>query len=451
MEEFMKYKVYPEYKETYLGWLKNIPSHWELKRLKYLGNAIIGLTYSPDDIVEKEEGVLVLRSSNVQNKKLAFQDTVYVSKEIPMKLKTQVGDILICSRNGSRALIGKNAMIDESSKGMSFGAFMTIFRSPYNQYLSKIFNSTLFEYQSGTFLTSTVNQLTTGNLNSFEIPFPSEREREQIATFLDHETAKIDTLIEKQRKLIKLLKEKRQAVISHAVTKGLNPDAPMKDSGVEWLGEVPEHWGTGRFVYQLDLLLDGTHFSPESYPEGDYLYITAKNIKEDGFDFSNISYISKTDHETIYSRCSVKKGDVLYIKDGATAGVAMVNHLEEPFSMLSSVALIRPNLQKLHSQYICYLLNASIFKNEMLNRLNGGAMTRFTVDAISHFPFIIPPLSDQLEICENLDKVNEKYKKIIKNADKQILLLQERRTALISAAVTGKIDVRDWKKPGGIS
>ena len=255
-----KYEAYPEYKETHLGWLNEIPAHWEVKRLKYLGEALIGLTYSPDDVVDADadNAVLVLRSSNVQNKQLAFDDNVYVSKKIPEHLRTQEGDILVCARNGSRALIGKNAQIDKASVGMSFGAFMSIYRSPYNDYLSKVFNSALFEYQSGSFLTATINQLTTGNLNSFEVPLPTEAERGIIANFLDHETAKIDTLIEEQQSLIRLLKEKRQAVISHAVTKGLNPNAPMKDSGVEWLGEVPEHWVVNKFGY-ISLVVQAVH------------------------------------------------------------------------------------------------------------------------------------------------------------------------------------------------
>jgi len=135
-----KYQAYAEYKDSGLEWLGEIPSHWKVKKLKYLGEAIIGLTYSPDDVVDESEGTLVLRSSNIQNKKLAFEDNVYVRKEIPEKLRTQKNDILICARNGSRALIGKNALIDESAEGVSFGAFMSIFRSEYNSYLSTVFN-----------------------------------------------------------------------------------------------------------------------------------------------------------------------------------------------------------------------------------------------------------------------------------------------------------------------
>lgn len=206
-------------KDSGVEWLGEVPEHWEVKKLKYLGDAIIGLTYSPDDIVNDEtEGTLVLRSSNVQNKKLSFTDNVYVNKEIPQKLIVKLNDILICARNGSRALIGKNALITEEAEGLTFGAFMSIFRSQYNEYLFNVFNSSLFEYQSGTFLTATINQLTTGNLNSFEVPIPSSKEQIAITQFLKEQTSKIDLLIQKSEQQIELMKERRTALISAAVT-----------------------------------------------------------------------------------------------------------------------------------------------------------------------------------------------------------------------------------------
>jgi type I restriction enzyme S subunit len=291
-----------------------------------------------------------------------------------------------------------------------------------------------------------------GEMGEVFISLPSRCEQDIIRDFLDHETAKIDTLIEKQQQLIQLLKEKRQAVISHAVTKGLSslsggPSVKLRDSGVEWLAEIPEHWRTGRLTYQVDLLVDGTHHSPESHPEGDYLYVTAKNIKEHGFNFSNISYVSSSDHAEIYSRCSVKNDDVLYIKDGATAGIAMVNELEQEFSLLSSVALIRSRKNILKSRYLKHHLNASVFKDEMLNRLSGGAMTRFTIDGISRFNVVIPPIEEQEEIVEYIEARTSQMDVLIAKAETAISFMQERRTALISAAVTGKIDVRDWVAP----
>jgi type I restriction enzyme S subunit len=205
-------------KDSGVEWLGEVPEHWGVKRLRFVGDAIIGLTYDPSEITDETEGVLVLRSSNVQGGRITFEDNVYVSTAIPEKLITQVGDILICSRNGSRALIGKNAKIDSDSAGVTFGAFMTVFRSDSNAFLFYVFNSMIFDYQAGSFMTSTVNQLTIGNLYGFEVPMPPIEEQSVIVEYLDQETAKLDSLIEKSRRSVELMREHRTALISAAVT-----------------------------------------------------------------------------------------------------------------------------------------------------------------------------------------------------------------------------------------
>ena len=205
-------------KDSGIEWLGEVPAHWEVKRLKYIGKAIGGLIYDPSEIVEVGYGTLVLRSSNVQNGSIVFDDNVYVTTTIPENLITQNGDILVCSRNGSRALIGKNAMIDSESSGLTFGAFMMIFRSEYSGYIFHVFNSQLFKFQSGAFLTATINQLTIGNLYSMEVPLPPICEQPTIATFLNRENAKFDALIAETNTAITLLQERRTALISAAVT-----------------------------------------------------------------------------------------------------------------------------------------------------------------------------------------------------------------------------------------
>ncbi|MCT7469298.1 restriction endonuclease subunit S [Aliarcobacter cryaerophilus] len=207
-----------ELKPSGVEWLGDIPKDWKLTKLKYLGDAIIGLTYSPTDVVDKNEGKLVLRSSNVQNKRITFEDNVYVKSEIPKKLLTKIDDILICSRNGSRNLIGKNALITENSQDLTFGAFMTLFRSKYNKYLFYIFNSDIFEAQSASFLSSTINQLTTGNLNNFKIVLPSLEEQQKISKYLDEKLIHFDNTIEKTKQSITKLKEAKEALISQVVT-----------------------------------------------------------------------------------------------------------------------------------------------------------------------------------------------------------------------------------------
>lgn len=203
-------------KDSGVEWIGKIPLKWEMKKLKYVGDAIIGLTYSPDET--SESGTLVLRSSNIQNGKIALDNNVYVDKLIQNRLIVREKDILICSRNGSRALIGKCILIDKNCEGHSFGAFMTIFRSKFNRFIYHVLNSTIFSFHIGSFLTATINQLTTGNLNGIVIPFPAVEEQIAIAEFLDQKIAQIDDQIGRAEKSIEFLKEFRTALISEVVT-----------------------------------------------------------------------------------------------------------------------------------------------------------------------------------------------------------------------------------------
>ena len=205
-------------KDSGVEWLGEIPAHWEVKRLRHVGSAIIGLTYEPGDVVGPDEGMLVLRASNVCDGHIVLDDNVFVKRLVRDCLVTREGDILICSRSGSRNLIGKSAKIDKTVMGLTFGAFMTVFRSVCNDYLFYAFNSTLFNCQSGAFLTSTINQLTLGNLNSFTIPVPPSIEQIEITAFLDCEIAKIDALASRIREVIAHLREYRVALVSAAVT-----------------------------------------------------------------------------------------------------------------------------------------------------------------------------------------------------------------------------------------
>lgn len=204
-------------KDSEVEWLGSIPHDWEETRVKYLGELILGLTYSPDDVVS-DGGTLVLRSSNVQEGKISLDDCVYVSCDIPKKVITKVDDILICSRNGSRALIGKCALLTEEVSNQAFGAFMTVLRSRHARFLYYVLNSTLFKFQSGRFLTSTINQLTTQTLGDFEIALPPEDVQTDIVNYLDESTMAIDVQCRKAQSVIDRLIEYRAALITNAVT-----------------------------------------------------------------------------------------------------------------------------------------------------------------------------------------------------------------------------------------
>ena len=208
-----------EMKPSGVEWIGEIPKHWTMTRLKYLGESIIGLSYKPEDVTDDKNGTLVLRASNIQNGKPSFLDNVYVNAEIDEKLRLKAGDILICSRSGSRELIGKNMTITKKLEGITFGVFMTVFRTKFFRFISHFLNSQVFKNQSGLFLTTTINQLTINTLNNFLICFPTdEGEQAQIATFLNHRTQQIDELIAAEQRKIELLKEYRQSLISEVVT-----------------------------------------------------------------------------------------------------------------------------------------------------------------------------------------------------------------------------------------
>ena len=207
-------------KDSVVEWIGEIPEHWEVKRLKHLGNSIIGLTYNPNDLCGVEEGTLVLRSSNLFEGKFKYgeKENAYVKSRIPQKLLIRENDILICSRNGSRDLIGKCALATKVDAGHSFGAFTTVFRSDINPYIFCILNSSIFKALSGMFLTSTINQLTIGNLNSIEVPIPPINEMDEVRNYVENINLKVDTAISLKEQEIEKLKEYKATLINSAVT-----------------------------------------------------------------------------------------------------------------------------------------------------------------------------------------------------------------------------------------
>ena len=205
-------------KDSGIEWIGEIPAEWNVVKMKHLGKCRNGLTYSPENLVSEDEGILVLRSSNIKDGRLAFTDNVYVNSEVREELMVKAGDILICSRNGSRALIGKNALIPEGLYA-SFGAFMMIFRCQSPKYVQMVLNSAVFSYYLGTFLTSTINQLTADNFNNMQIVYcEDETEQEEITQYLDKKCAEIDTLIARKTALLAEMESYKKSVIYEYVT-----------------------------------------------------------------------------------------------------------------------------------------------------------------------------------------------------------------------------------------
>ncbi|MEC5630507.1 hypothetical protein B9L20_09770 [Serratia marcescens] len=288
--------------------------------------------------------------------------------------------------------------------------------------------------------------LNSGIIRGLYLPLPGISEQQLILSFLDHETAKIDKLIEKQKQLIELLKEKRQAVISHAVTKGLNPDVPMKDSGVEWLGEVPEHWRVMPLKYICALIKDGTHLPPPRVDNGIPL-LSVRNIVGGVFQFrDDDSQISHKDYKSLCSSFVPKKDDVLLAIVGATLGkVALVPEMDS-FHIQRSLGVFRTT-KLIHPQHLSYVFESKDFQSLLWENAGFSAQPGIYLGTLSNFCVPVPPVTEQFKISEFITATVSKLDLLISQASQLITLIQERRTALISAAVTGKIDVRDWVAP----
>ena len=433
----MKPAGYPVYRLSGLDWMKEIPAHWEIKKLRYLGDALIGLTYDPADVVAEGEGTLVLRSSNIQNGRITLDDNVFVSTKIPSELITREKDIIICSRNGSRALVGKTAKIEGSAVGTSFGAFTTVFRSGLNDFLYYVFNSQLFSFQAGRFMTTTINQLTTGTLKDLEVPVPPVQEQRRIADFLDRETAGIDRLVTKQNCLVSSLIDRRQAVICQLVTKGLNAAAALTPSGVEWLGEVPKHWEVCRigslFREAADVGEDGLPILTVSIHDG----VSDRQLDDEELErkFIRIEDTSK------YKK--VIPSDLVYNMMRAWQGgfgAVLVAGLVSP-----AYVVARPR-RPMVTKFIELLLRTPAAIEEMRCHSYGVADFRLRLywDHFKMLRVALPPLAEQREIVEAAQRETESVDALIRVIEVQNEKLAEYRSALISAAVTGQIDVRNY-------
>jgi hypothetical protein len=193
-------------------------------------------------------------------------------------------------------------------------------------------------------------------------------------------------------------------------------------------------WTTASLSESCLLITDGTHHSPANGPTGDFKYITAKNIKRTGLDLTHITYVDAGIHAEIYRRCPVRKGDLLYIKDGATTGIAIINPLADPFSLLSSVALIRPDPLLLSAEFLCHLLNSPELYQQMIGDMTGSAIRRLTLTAISRQIVSIPPLPEQRRIVAQIDSLSAKSKRARDHLDHIPRLVEKYRQAILVAA-----------------
>ena len=432
-------------KESGIDWIGQIPQEWEVIKFKYLGDVKQGLTYSPSDIVDKDEGILVLRSGNIQNGVLDFTNNVYVKTKVAESIVLRKNDILITARNGSSALIGKNAIIDTDIKA-TFGAFMMVFRT--NKSLIAKFAFYLmnisFNFYRTFFTTSTVNQLTAAIFNGIEVPLPSISEQQKIADFLDKKTAQLDKVKSLLEEQIQKLKDYRASLIYETVTKGLDKTVPMKDSGINWIGQVPQGWGVSKLKFILEKGSNSIKVGPfGSSLSGDAIRSSGKwvynqrNVLDNNFTETDF-YISEAKCKEL-KNFSVSSGDILLTTRGTIGRVAIV-----PKKYCEGI--IHPCLMKFKvdskivlPELIKYLFNDIPLVREQLNFLSNST----TIDVIYSYNLkniIIPtiPIAKQYSILEVLDRQTSDVDSLIKIKQKQIENINKQRQTLIYDYVTGK-------------
>ena len=429
-------KQYDSYKESGVEWIGKVPSHWEIMPLKFTGTFGNGLTYSPKDVVDN--GILVLRSSNIQNSSLSFEDNVYVSN-VSKVLLVQKGDVIICSRNGSAALVGKSAFIDKDINA-TFGAFMMRYIPKINKkYGFYLFQTAIGRYK-GYFATTTINQLTKSTIGEMKVPLANTEEQTAIVDFLDNKCSEIDKVISAQQKRIALLQELKQCVITHVVTKGLNPNVEMKDSGVEWIGKVPKHWEIcklkhvsslyGRIGFrgynQTDLVSEG---------EG-AITLSPSNMQNGTMDYNKCSFLSwKKYYES--PEIMIKDGDILFVKTGSTYGkTSLVNKLPMEATINPQIVVFKDI--KVNNHFLYYLLTNDIVQMQVSLTVGGSTIPTLSQDNILKYVIPIAPKNEQDEIANYLDKKCKSIDSSISKAQHQVELLQEYKQSLITEVVTGK-------------
>lgn len=449
----MSFPKYPAYKDSGVEWLGEVPEHWHAIALsRVLAEPVTDGPHTTPEF--QDDGVPFLSVDGIQNGRLTFEGCRYVSfddhKEFSKKAAPKYNDLLM----GKAASVGKIARVTENIE-FSIWSPLALIRADVEkcapEFLEFCLKSSALQHQI--LLASNSNtQLNIGmkDIPKLRIPLPGTQEQTQIARFLDHETARIDALIEEQQRLIELLKEKRQAVISHAVTKGLDPTVPMKDSGVEWLGEVPAHWVVAQLKFSAMEMQTG--------PFGSQLH--AEDYVDSGIPLINPAHMIEgkiihdprvtVDEQTWrrLKRHALAAGDMIFARRGELGRCAIVTEGQEGW--LCGTGSLKVKLGKqLDAEYAYLLITSPGVVSELSLESKGSTMENLNTETLGRIRLPLPPVNEQKAILEHVNNVAGQFGELIYTAENGIRLMVERRSALISAAVTGKIDVRNWQPPAG--
>ncbi len=419
-----RYKPYLRYKESGVAWLGEVPEGWEVKKLKYC------LTLQNKKMPIDDKIVIALENIESGTGKLLESDTNYQGEDVSCKkndilfgkLRPYLSKVYLCRDDG--IAFGDLLSYRPNEDFNALYAFYTLLSHHFIHIVDSSTYGTKMPRASADFI------------GEMPILNPAFDEQTAIADFLDRETAKIDTLISKQERLIELLREKRQALISHAVTKGLDPNVKMKESGVEWLGEVPEHWEICRIG---NIFREATEYGKTDLPilrvsihdgVSDREYLTEEMDRK----------VARSEDRSKY-KC-VKPGDLVYNMMRAWQGGFGAVKVD---GLVSPAYVVAKPLKPLDTTFVELLLRTKPATEEMRRYSRGITDFRLRLywEEFKNLKIVFPPKEEVRDILSYIETQNDHVDKLVNKARQSITLLKERRTALISAAVTGKIDVRE--------
>lgn len=436
----MKVKPYPKYKPSGIEWLGDVPVTWEVKPLK----AVVSCnneTLSEDTHQDYE--IQYVDISSVDAIEGVQHTEALLFKGAPSRARRRVrdGDVIVST---VRTYLKAIASITSPPDNLIVSTGFAVLRP-----LPDVLPSFAGRMVSSTYVIDEVIARSTGvsypainasDLVRIPVAIPPVSEQSAIVAFLDRETAKIDTLIAKQEKLIELLQEKRQAVISHAVTKGLDPTVPMKPSGVEWLGDVPEHWETKRLRHLSPHVTVGIVVEPSKYYCDDGVpALRSLNVRPGSISMENLVYISEDANEQL-AKSKLQTGDLVAVRSGQPGTTAVIPKELDGCNCIDLIIIRKPT--DMCEQFLCWYLASDVAVRQFSEGSGGAIQQHFNIGTAVNLVCTVPSLIEQRAIAAHLDEATSKIDALIAKAQQAIELQKEHRSALISAAVTGKIDVR---------
>ena len=427
-----RFRPYPEYRGTGIEWLGEIPVHWEVKRLVDRATLVNGFPFD-SKLFDRFHGTPLVRIRDLFN---PATEVKWSGDPVP-EAEIRDGDILIgmdgdfgVSWWAQGPAFLNQRLCCARARSVHIGQRFLFYCLPFPL---KALNDVTYA--------TTVKHLSSLDVLKFRLPLPPLKEQRAISAFLDRETAKIDGLVARKERLIELLQEKRTALITHAVTRGLDQNAPMKDSGVEWLGEIPAHWEVKSLKHLTPGVTVGIVVTPSKYyVEEGVPCLRSLNVSRGAIDMENLVFISENSNQ-LHRKSKIFAGDVVVVRTGQ-AGTPAVVPKELDGANCIDLLIVRRSEQVL-SQFVYYYLNSSTAISQAAELSVGAIQAHYNTSTLARLVVPKAPTDEQSRIVTHLDQATGEIDALIAKIRQAIDHLKEFRTAFISAAVTGKIDVRE--------